>query len=90
MTKEQKLKDTHTCWSCGTSDKRVECGGTFHCTNLLCEGSGAAWFRHRLKSYSETGGINGTHEVDEQEWEFEAIRYLKENPSSGYVAVKAE
>lgn len=61
-------RKSHICFSCGYIDERVEAQGIWYCPNALCMGCGGGWFRQTLESYKETGGENGSHTIDEEEW----------------------
>lgn len=67
------MRQIEKCFSCGIVHERVECDGIWHCPNALCRGVGAAWFRYKLISFIEN--YDGTHSVDEDEWEEAGRKY---------------
>ena len=76
---------SNTCFYCGHISQHVECQGMWYCPNLVCNGPGAGWFRSKLPSYKETGGVNGSHTVDFDEWHRFALEEYKNNPDREYV-----
>ena len=79
MAKTQR--DLYLCQSCGLRDRRVECVGIFHCPNPLCNGSGGAWFRHRLASCRNLP--NGKHTINEQERREKGFAYIESLEDKG-------
>jgi hypothetical protein len=68
-----KKKSLFDCYYCGLNSKKIECGGIFYCPNPRCSGPGGAWFRHQLPSFKEN--IDGTHTVNEDQWDNYAYGY---------------
>lgn len=64
-------RDINRCIGCGIQDKRVECGGIYHCPNPLCRACGAWHVREAFGFHQEaTKDADGILPTEE----FEALR----------------
>lgn len=66
--------ELHKCFYCGFISNRVECKGMWHCPNALCSGTGAYWFRRKLKSFKDEP--NRHHSVCPHELYKKGKRYM--------------
>jgi len=67
------------CYYCHTKNQNIEGEGVWYCSNPLCTGPGAAWFRRTLDSYTENE--DGTHSVDAAELQEKGNLLIKQRRS---------